>query len=85
MMYQKDTMSLNNTNCNELDHRFSYGKQKNIFMNSILFLINIDEKYKKMKKKLVKSKEMLPNRERMAHFLLNSNRNKTLNRGNEYE
>ena len=85
MMYQKDTMSLNNTNCNELDHRFFYGKQKTIFMNSILFLFSIDEKYKKMKKKLVKSKEMLPNRERVAHFLLNSNRNKTLNRGNEYE
>mgnify|MGYP001311515304 FL=1 len=84
-MYQKDTMSLNNTNCNELYHQFSYGKQKNIFMNSDLFLINIDEKYKKMKKKLVKSKEMLSNRERVAHFLLNSNRNETLNRGNEYE
>ncbi len=54
-------------------------------MNSDLFLINIDEKYKKMKKKLVKSKEMLSNRERVAHFLLNSNRNETLNRGNEYE
>lgn len=61
------------------------GNKKNIFMNSVLFLINADEKYKKIKKKLVKSKEMLSNRERVAHFLLNSCRNKTLNRGNEYE
>ena len=85
MMYQKDTMSLNYTNCIELYHWLSYDKQKNIFMNSILFLISIDEKYKKMKKRIGKSKEMLPNRERMAHFLLNSNRYNTLNRGNEYE
>jgi hypothetical protein len=50
-----------------------------------LFLINIDEKDKKKEKKLGKSKNMLSNRERLAHFLLNSNRNKSLNRGNEYE
>ena len=84
-MYQKDTMSLNNTNCNELYHFFSYEKQKNIFTNSILFFINIDEKDNIIEKKIEKLKEILSKTERMAHFLLNNNRNKTLNRGNEYE
>jgi len=39
----------------------------------------------KNKKKLVKSKKMLLNGVSMAHFLLIVGRNKTLNRGNEYE
>ena len=85
MMYQKDTMSLNNTNCNESYHRFFNNKNNIVFNNFILFLIKIDEKDKKKEKKLGISKKKLSNRERLAHFLLNSNRNKTLNRGNEYE
>ena len=51
MMYQKDTMSLNNTNCNESYHCFFNNKKNIIFNNFILFLINIDEKNKKPRDK----------------------------------
>ena len=67
--------------------------EHNIFIDNKLIIypkfsqkcLNIDEKYIENKKKLVKPKKMLLNGVIMAHFLLMFSRNKTLNRGNEYE
>ena len=84
-MSHKDTMSLNYTNCNEMDHNIFIDNKLIIYPEFSQKCLNIDEKYIENKKKLVKPKKMLLNGVLMAHFLLTDNRNKTLNRGNDYE
>ena len=84
-MSQKDTMSLNYTNCNEMDHNIFIDNKLTIYLKFAQKCLNIDEKYIENKKKLVKPKKMLLNGVLMAHFLLIHSINKTLNRGNEYE
>lgn len=84
-MSHKDTMSLNYTNCNEMDHNIFIYNKLTIFRKFSQKCLNIDEKYIESKKKLVKPKKMLLNGVLMAHFLYIYSRNKTLNRGNDYE
>ena len=84
-MSHKDTMSLNYTNCNGMDHNIFIDNKLIIYPKFSQKCLNTDDKYMENKKKLVKPKKMLLNGVIMAHFLLMFSRNKTLNRGNEYE
>jgi len=84
-MSHKDTMSLNYTNCNGMDHNIFIDNKSINYSKFLQKYLIIDEKYIENKKKLVKQKKMLLNGVLMAHFLLIDSRNKTLNRGNEYE
>lgn len=84
-MSHKDTMSLNYTNCNGMDHNIFIDNKSTIYPKFSQKSLNTDDKYIENKKKLVKPKKMLLNGVPMAHFLLIYSRNKTLNRGNEYE
>ena len=78
-------MSLNYTNCNGMDHNIFIDNKSINYSKFLQKYLIIDEKYIENKKKLVKQKKMLLNGVLMAHFLLIDSRNKTLNRGNEYE
>ena len=84
-MSHKDTMSLNYTNCNGMDHNIFIDNKSINYSKFLQKYLIIDEKYIENKKKLVKPKKMLLNGVLMAHFLLIDSRNKTLNRGNKYE
>jgi len=84
-MSHKDTMSLNYTNCNGMDHNIFIDNKSINYSKFLQKYLIIDEKYIENKKKLVKQKKMLLNGVLMAHFLLIDGRNKTLNRGNKYE
>ena len=84
-MSHKDTMSLNYTNCNVMEHNIFIDNKLIIYPKFSQKCLNTDEKYIENKKKLVKPKKMLLNGVLMAHFLLIDSRNKTLNRGNKYE
>ena len=84
-MSHKDTMSLNYTNCNGMDHNIFIDNKSINYSKFLQKYLIIDEKYIENKKKLVKQKKMLLNGVLMAHFLLIDSRNKTLNRGNKYE
>ena len=84
-MSHKDTMSLNYTNCNGMDHNIFIDNKLTIYPKFSLKYLILDEKYTENKKKLVKPKKMLLNGVPMAHLLLINSRSKTLNRGNEYE
>ena len=84
-MSHKDTMSLNYTSCNGMDHNIFIDNKSINYSKFLQKYLIIDEKYIENKKKLVKQKKMLLNGVLMAHFLLIDSRNKTLNRGNKYE
>ena len=84
-MSHKDTMSLNYTNCNGMDHNIFIDNKSTIYPKFSQKSLNTDDKYIENKKKLVKPKKMLLNGVLMAHFLLIISRNKTLSRGNKYE
>ena len=81
-MSHKDTMLLNYTNCNGMDHNIFIDNKSTIYLKFLQKSLNTDDKYIENKKKLVKPKKMLSNGVLMAHFLLISSRNKTLSRGN---
>ena len=84
-MSHKDTMSLNYTDCNGMVHNPCADNKLMNYLKLSQKCLNIDEKYIGNKKKLVKPKKMLLDEVLMAQLLLINNRNKTLNRGNEYE
>ena len=83
-MSHKDTMSLNYTSCNGMVHNFFADEGLVVYPKFLQTCHYIDEKCIKIKK-ISKIKKMLLNGVSMAHFLLIVSRNKTLNRGNEYE
>ena len=84
-MSHKDTMSLNYTNCNGMDHNIFIDNKSTTYPKFSQKSLNTDDKHIENKKKLVKPKKILLNGVLMAHFLLRNSRNKTLSRGNKYE
>ena len=69
-MSHKDTMSLNYTNCNGMDHNIFIDNKSTTYPKFSQKSLNTDDKYIENKKKLVKPKKMLLNGVPMAHFLL---------------
>ena len=56
-MSHKDTMSLNYTNCNGMDHNIFIDNKSTIYPKFSQKSLNTDDKYIENKKKLVKPKK----------------------------